>query len=417
MLNTFSPVFNLRVGMSLFEIWREGSPIFIDESKLSFEYVPKKLPHRKSQLKSLGHYFKAFVVNPGSATIKAVLLGPIGTGKTVVAKYFGQQVENFSKQHGFSIRYVHVNCHKDRTLFLIMHRVARRLEIQVPRRGFSSQELIYLIWNYLQTSEKYLLLAIDEADYLVISEDKDILYDLTRISEDVYKEQHRISLIFIFRDLANLAMIDSSIRSALAHNIVEFKPYTAKQIYDILWSRIVDERAIRPEAVQEETLELISELVGYDKGGPGDARLAIELLWRAGKLAERSQARSITSEHVQTAYNTVFPSLSKDILENLRKHELLFLYALTRTLLLKGSIKVPLGIVEKEYESVCLDLNENPRKHTMIWEYVRTLRSLGIISTEISKKGYRGKTTLLSIPRVPTKVLKEEIEKILEKMY
>ncbi len=403
--------------MSLFEIWRSGSRIFIDESKLSFEYVPSKLPHRSQQLKNLGLYFKTFVTKPGSATVKVVLLGSIGTGKTVVAKYFGQQVEDFSRRYGYSIKYVHVNCHKDRTLFLIMQRVASQLEIKVPRRGFSSQELTYLIWNHLKTSNKYLLLTIDEADYLVKRKNTGVLYDLTRISEDIHGGEYRISMIFIFRDLASLALVDDSIKSTLTHNIIKFEPYTSKQIYDILWSRIVDERAIRQEAIEEDALQLISELVGYDRGGMGDARLAIELLWRAGKLAEHLGECTITVEHVREAYNTVFPSISKDTLKSLRKHELLFLYALVRVLLTKREMKIPLGIVEREYESICQDLGERPRKHTMIWEYVRTLKSLGIVTAELSKKGYRGKTTLLGIPRIPLKVLKEEIEKILNKYF
>ncbi len=403
--------------MSLFEIWRSTSKIFIDESKLSFEYVPSRLPHRSQQLKSLGLYFKGFVTRPGSATVKVVLLGPIGTGKTVVAKHFGRQVESFSKRHGYSIKYVHVNCHKDRTLFLIMQRVADQLDIKVPRRGFSSQELIYLIWNHLKTSNKYLLLTIDEADYLVRRENTGVLYDLTRISEDIHTGEYRVSMIFVFRSTASLASIDSSIRSTLAHNIVKFDPYTSREIYDILWSRIVNEGAIRQEAVEEDALTLISELVGYDKGGMGDARLAIELLWRAGKLAEERGDPVIMSEHVREAYNTVFPSISRDVLKSLRKHELFFLYALVRVLIKRREAKIPLGVVEREYTSICEDLGERPRKHTMIWEYVNTLKSLGIITAELSKKGYRGKTTLLGIPRVPLKVFKEELEELLNKYF
>ena len=126
--------------MSLEELWFKKSKIFRDESKLQVDYVPKVLPHRKDQLMQLGQYFKPFIVSPGSLTVKVILVGGVGTGKTAVAKSFGRKVEEFtSAREGARVRYSHVNCYIHRTFFSIMQRVASDLGISVPRRGFSSK--------------------------------------------------------------------------------------------------------------------------------------------------------------------------------------------------------------------------------------------------------------------------------------
>ncbi len=401
--------------MEMFEEWYRESSIFVDERKLSFDYVPTKLPHRGEQLKKLGILLKGFVATPGANPVKVVLLGPVGTGKTVVAKYFGIQVEKFSAKREYAIKYAHVNCHKDRTLFLIMQRVAQQLDLKVPRRGFSSHELMHVIWNYLKTGNSFLVLTIDEADYLVRNAGEEVLYDLTRISEDMRDQEYfRTALIFIFRSMASLAMLDDSIKSTLTHNIIKFDPYTSRQIEDILWSRIVDEGAIREEAVDEEVVKLIGDLVGYDRGGRGDARLAIELLWRAGKIAEASGERVIRVEHVRKAYSSVFPAVSEGVLKSLKRHELLLLYALIRVLVRTGESRIPMGVVEREYRAICEELGERARGHTTVWEYAKALRDMGVIDIRLSSRGFRGRTSLLSIPYAPLEPLKRQVEQIIE---
>ena len=71
--------------------------------------------------------------------------------------------------------------------------------------------------------------------------------------------------------------------------------------------------------------------------------------------------------------------------------------------------------MEFEYNELCEEYGIKPRRHTTLWEYVQHLKNMDIISAEKSKRGYRGKTTLVGISSVPLqtleKLLKEEIER------
>ena len=61
----------------------------------------------------------------------------------------------------------------------------------------------------------------------------------------------------------------------------------------------------------------------------------------------------------------------------------------------------------------CEEYGEERRGHTQVWKYVRELSALGVIQTEPSGAGQRGKTTLISLPEVPASDLEEELSGML----
>ena len=216
------------------------------------------------------------------------------------------------------------------------------------------------------------------------------------------------------RDLTALHLLEESSRSSLLHNIIRFNPYTSEEICDILWYRIEKEEAMYPEAVSDDVIEFIGDLVGVDKGGRGDARLAIETLWRAGKIAEQEGRSKLTIEDVRKAFSTSMITVSIDF-TSLDIHALLILLAATKILKnLKTVRYVRVGQVEELYKTLCEAYGIPYRKHTKVWEYVQELSNKGIISTRISGEGQRGKTTFIEIPSLPLKTLERELEKYIE---
>jgi cell division control protein 6 len=384
-----------------------GRPtLFKDEGKLFPDHVPTNLVHRDTQLKALGRVFRVIMESPGAVAQKATLVGDVGVGKTAVAKRFGSTMEALAKERGINLRYVHVNCYKDRTLFLVVKKVAQQILPSIPDRGFSAQELFQTLWRILEAENIYLLLALDEIDFLIsVAGEKDApLYYLSRVADEYLNRPQRLNLMLITRNLEFVSGLDRSVQSTLLHNVVRFDKYGVEQLYDIIRLRAYD--AMKDGAVGEEVLSMIADI----SSPRGDARYALELLWRAGKYADEEGAMKVMPEHVRKAQLDVsqFPM---HIVLDLPLHERLFLLSVAKVLKRSRAAYVTMGDVESTYRVLCESQGIEPRRHTQFWEYLQNLRNLGILYTKISGAGYRGKTTLIGLLNLSTEAVEKGLSK------
>jgi cell division control protein 6 len=385
------------------------SSVFKDESKLDINYIPQHLLHRKLQLNLLNQFFRFAVENPGKMTQRALIMGHIGAGKTVLSQHFGLNITREAKQRNINLNYIHINCRECKgSLFMILQRTIMKFIPNFPRRGYSAEELLQALMQILDEKDAYLILTLDELESLVQNEGSDPLYNLSRIQEDRINVPKRLSLICILRQPEHLENLDPSTRSTLQRNIVQLREYSESQLEDILDERV--NLAFRDGTVPHQTMNLIAEL---GKSESGNARYAIELLWRAGKYADASEMREVLPECVRNAVVSVYPVVRRDIIPEFGFHEKLFLLGVARYFKQTDSAYISMGDAEEAYALACEEYGEKQRGHTQIWKYVKVLSESAIIETMVSGVGQRGKTTLISLPRVPASDLEQEISKLL----
>ena len=155
------------------------------------------------------------------------------------------------------------------------------------------------------------------------------------------------------------------------------------------------------------------EMIGETAAEFGDARYAIELLEKAGMLADEEAEEAVVPEHVRGAKAHVHPTDVQERLKQLDKPKKLVLLAIARKIRKKTNLTM--GELEGAYEVVCEEFDEKPRAHTQLWKYVRELDALGLIDTKLSGEGVVGKTTLISLPEIPAKILTDNIERSLKR--
>ncbi|MCH1770680.1 MULTISPECIES: ORC1-type DNA replication protein [Metallosphaera] len=374
-----------------------GSTIFKQQKVLSPDHIPSRLPHREEKIKELSLAFRELTTNMGSASVRVVVSGPTGTGKTVTTKSFGEALKKRLNERGLRLEYIHANCHSQRTLYLLTMEIASHLKLPIPVRGLSSQEAFKIIHDYLVKRNIHLILTLDEFDYLINTSSYEDIYFLVRLYDELSSASRHISYIFIMRDEQNLYTLDRSIRDHILRNVIRLEPYKSHELKDILMDRVNE--AFYPNVVPDETVEYISNLYGHDKGGSGNARLAIEALEVAGKIAEARNSPLVLIEHVKEA-NSRINVEAGEILDEIPLLDLHLLIMLKALINLHNRLKVdsvPIGKLEKEYAELCAELGEEPRRHTQIYEYVRRMKLMGILETQQSGKGMRGRTTLISL--------------------
>jgi len=381
--------------------------VFKDESKLDINYIPMRLLHREYQFNLLNKFFQFSIESPGKMAQRVLMVGKVGTGKTALAKLFGLKIMQMAQEKGVNLRYVHVNCRERRgSLFMILQQAILNFYPNFPKRGYSSEELLQMLLQVLDEQNIFVILALDEIEALVQSEGADALYKLTRVHESRLKAPQRLSLIGILRELGCLEVLDESTKSTLQRNIIFLEEYSKNELRDILNVRAV--LAFRSDVVLDESLDIIAELAERENG---NARYAIELLWRAGKYADASNLQEVSPECVRRASSSVYPIVQKNAIFSLGLHEKLFLLGLARQFKHAKKAYLTMGEAEDAYRIVCEEYGEKPRGHTQLWKYVNNLSAADIVETQGSGSGLRGKTTLIGLPYVPAEELDRELSR------
>lgn len=383
--------------------------IFKSEQFLSIDYVPENLPHRQSEMRKLVQSFKTLISSPGRTSHRFIIEGSVGTGKTAVAKRFSEQMIQAAKRRNIRLHSIHINCRVNKTEYLVFLRALREFKPKFPRRGHSPDELLQMLVEVLDEEDRYLLLILDELDYFIRQRGADILYDLTRLMDDRLNATQRLSIIGIGREIPlDDDILDSSTRSTLQRNVLRFPKYNYEALTDILRDRV--DMAFEKNTVMDETIQVICDIATEH----GDARYAIELLWRAGKAADSDQADIVIPDYVRRAKADTHPELRKEIFVTLPIQHKLLLLAAARQLREIRSAYVTIGEVEEMYRSVCEEYYEEPRAHTQIWEWVQDLHSHGILDTKKSGTGQRGQTTLIGFSDVPSEMLEQFLTGLLD---
>jgi cell division control protein 6 len=383
--------------------------VFVDEAILDISYVPRAILHRDSELRMLESLFDGMVTAPYEMSQKAIIIGGVGSGKALLAKYYRRTITEKAKKRRLKIEYIHVNCRELRgSLFMILSRVVKRLKPEFPERGYSANELLDILKEILKEEETQILLCLDEVDVLIESEGGESLYYLSRFHETDPDAPRLLNLLCISKDPEVFRKLDRSTLSSLQQNVIRMPEYDRSQLSDILIQRM--EQAFRKDAVPLEIVDFISEVAAREHG---DARYAIDILRRAGKYADTENSYQIKPEHVRNAAMGLFPVLNKQTIRQLSLHEQLALLSVARFFTSNEATAATTGEVEDLYHLICEEYQEAARGHTQFWKYLKTLKGLDFVNMKLQTSG-EGRTQLISLEKVPAGSLAKEVKLAIE---
>ena len=138
--------------------------VLLDRAPFSFDWTPPTLVGRDAELGELASMFVGMEGHGVSG--RAVITGPVGSGKTVMTRRFGEDLQRMLDGRR-KIVLAHVNCRNHPTASQVLQEIARSLDSGHPERGFSSSEIIQSIRRNLRAHQTHLLLVLDEVDVLI----------------------------------------------------------------------------------------------------------------------------------------------------------------------------------------------------------------------------------------------------------
>jgi cell division control protein 6 len=350
--------------------------IFKDERVLYPEFLPENLPHREKEIDSLAFCLKP--VASGKKPLNAVVLGSSGTGKTVSVKFVLSQLEEFSGR----AKTLYINCFGFNTRNSVLSLIANFLGAAIPRRGLSSDEIYSRTIDYLKKCGFVPIIVLDEADQLILrQEGSKLLYDLLRTAE---LEGIRFGIILISNNFLLTSRLDPRIKSSLSEQLIIFEKYSPMQLKDIL-----GERAALAFCEGSLGKDVINVAAARSAKLGGDARIGIESLLKAGRIAEKENASKVSLSHLKKAFSLMDSSLLSKTFPFLSEQEKILLK------LISSFDGVYSGELFREYSKL--------KNHLELRQFrviISKLESMNLISAPLVEVKPRGKSRFISL-KVP----------------
>ncbi|MBN1941506.1 MAG: AAA family ATPase, partial [Candidatus Diapherotrites archaeon] len=346
--------------------------IFKDERFLYPEFVPERLPHRDSEIDSIVFALKP--VSAGKKPENVFLVGAPGTGKTVTAKFVLKELEEYSDR----AKSLYLNCFRVSTRHAALTEISNFLGNPISRRGTSSDEAFDGVLSAFKKISFTPILVFDELDQLVYSgEASKLFYDLLRVFEFT---KARFGLVLISNYYEALAKLDSRVKSSLSPQPIHFQAYNPMQLKDILRERA--QYAFHENGIDSEAISLAAAHAA--KRG-GDARIAIEVLLKAGRLAEKQNSEKLMPGHLNLVFASVEDRAMQKAAPALTEQDNLILSLLPK----EG--KISSGILfEKFIEKTRQEISQRRFR-----AFVTKLEKMNLLECEFTGKGARGRTRMV----------------------
>ena len=335
----------------------------------------------------------------------AFLTGGVGTGKTVTAKRFCDDLLKYCSANGKLMDQVYINCRIKNTAYGVLLQIVRNFDSGFPDRGFSADEMLRSLKKHLEARSRPFVLVLDEVDILLKGNNSDLIYQMSRFTEEL-EGGSSISMIMISQEPVTEMLDHASMSSFKRANTIKFEKYSKNELKDIILARAED--ALMPGVMDVEVADLLAD-IGKTYG---DARLVIEMLEKAASIAEGGKEGRLTADDVRSANALIYSNVSENKLATLDMKRKLALLAIARAI--KGEPYISITRAEKTYEVVCEEYGQTARKHTQFWTYVQDMERMNLLDTVVKSEIDGGRVTYISIPDIPPKELAKKLEYLLE---
>ena len=370
-----------------------GRKLIVDPIALNNDYIPNKLPFREKQIISIGQSLA--LILKGNKCSNLLLYGKTGTGKTVVAKHVTEKLLEHTDKIKIIIAYS--NTRISNTGYRILLDLANAINLEIPFTGLSIGEVLRRLSVHISKKGYFIILILDEIDYLVKEYGDDLLYDLTRINENL--QPGFLSIIGISNDLKFKEYLDPRVLSSLSEEEIVFPPYTALEIKSILEQRV--NIAFEKESVSQGAISLCSALAGSEHG---DARRAVDLLRIAGEVAEREGANKLEENHIRSAVRKIDRDRLYDALTSIPIQSKTLLISI-----LESSSGCTTGDIYEKYKSICQKISLETLTQRRISSILSELDLQGIITARVISHGRYGRTKKIT-NTVSPKTIKESFK-------
>ncbi len=336
---------------------------------LTPEFVPRRdaIVAREEEIAYLDDALNPVIF--GQEPDDVLIVGPVGTGKSLCARYVVERQVLYAAEQGLAATFAVVDGLRAQTEARMVRQFAARLNgpetgIEIPERGVSVADYYDRLRRILDARYDAALLVLDRIEYV----DPDSLEGLVRFCSD--HESTQVTLVTLSDDPARVRNLDPSVRDMLRDHEFAFDPYDSTALHRILDSR---REAFVGDALPPAVADRIVSLAAESEG----ARTVLDLMRTAGDVAEAREVRTIDESILEEAIRRVEVRRLTRKLSNVTDHAWFVLEAL-RSLTVDGEGPPRSAAVYDRYRDVCRDEAVSPLSGRRVRELLTEFDSRGV---------------------------------------
>jgi cell division control protein 6 len=392
---------------SFFEEFLCKESLFANRNALLSSYTPETVYHRDMEMNKIAGILAPALKQEKPSNL--FVYGNTGTGKTLTVKHVISNMNTLSKNKKIPLKTLYVNCKLKRvadTEYRLMAQLSSFFGKSIPSTGLPTEEVYSVFYDVIEKEKGIVLIVLDEIDQLIKRAGDGVLYNLTRINEELKNTQ--IAIIGISNDTTFIENIDVRVKSSMSEEDILFPPYNALEMQSIL-----KERASK--AFKENTIGqgVIEKCAAHAAREYGDARKAIELLRVSGEIAERSENNTISIEDIDEAEEKLEREKIFDIIKTQPKQFQVVLFSIISSQ--NRNLSIYTGEIYEVYKKLCFKIGLRPLTQRRVSDIIGEFELMGVINTKTISKGRYGRTREITLSVPPSvlpltkKILEEEL--------
>lgn len=368
-------------GMRRFE---RKQRIFRNKDALGESYQPDRIEERDDEIDQYMDALQPIV--DGWEPNNIFLYGNTGVGKTAVTDFLLEQLQTDVAQYDdVDLSVISINCKTLNSSYQVAVKLVNELRPsggEISSTGYPQQTVFNKLYEELEAIGGTVLIVLDEIDS--IGDRDELLYELPRAQANGNLEETKVGLIGISNDFTFRKQLDPRVQDTLCERELQFPPYEAPELENILASRATI--AIADGAIEQGVLNFCAALAARDSGS---ARQALDLLRLAGEIAENRDEDAITQDHVEEARSRFEQERVEEGMRELTAHgELALLAVVSKTA--KEETPCRTRALYTEYKKLCELTETDSLTQRSVHSHLTDLRMLGILTAYENRNGSRG---------------------------
>lgn len=249
--------------------FKRNRSIFANKDALSESYQPDELEERDEEIAQYMDALQPIV--DGWEPNNIFLYGNTGVGKTAVTEYLLRMLESDVEVYDdVALSVLTLNCNTLTSSYQVAIAMVNALRDpgdELSATGYPQQTVFTKLYSELEALGGTVLVVLDEIDS--IGDRDELLYELPRARANGYLEQTSVGVIGISNDLQFRDQLDPRVQDTLCERELQFPPYEAPELANILASRA--KVALTDDACAGGVLNLCAALAARDSGSARQA--------------------------------------------------------------------------------------------------------------------------------------------------